>query len=208
MDDGGGWIQSLNPKGSSQGKNPTNYEENKKDCVCKIPRGGVITPIISLSRCSIKHLYLFSALLLQVLLQIFHSSTYLLKKEKKTPNQTQGFHLSPVVDNSEWVWEWESPWQTQQCCMDAAHAVRRLFCLGKKQLLSHFISACLPGAGCIKGKSPFITCSSLTPMCICFSRTRLPLSRYSFPLLFSAELLLVNTFICLLLSVKEVKKKT
>lgn len=41
------------------------------------------TPIISLSRCSIKHLYLFSALLLQVLLQIFHSSTYLLKKEKK-----------------------------------------------------------------------------------------------------------------------------
>jgi len=54
----------------------------------------------------------------------------------------------------------------------------------------------------------FITCSSLTAMCVCFScRRRLPLSSCSFPLLFSAELLLVNAFIHLLLSAKEVKKK-
>lgn len=101
MDDGGGWIQSLNPKGSSQGKNPTNYEENKKDCVCKIPLGGVITPIISLSRCSIKHLYLFSALLLQVLLQIFHSSTYLLKKQKKpqTKRKASIYLLLSITQN-------------------------------------------------------------------------------------------------------------
>lgn len=41
-----------------------------------------------------------------------------------------------------------------------------MFALSGLEIASHFIPACMPGDGCIKGKSTFITCSSLIPMCI------------------------------------------